>query len=427
MNASVLPRYLIGSRKAILEIAASPWSLLIGAVLVLSAGFAREYDGEDLIHEPWHAFRPLAASLASGTTLFLLIHCVAALKREAGEGTPPPFGKAWRSFMGLFWFTAPMAWLYAIPYERFMSPVDAIAVNLWTLAAVSVWRVLLMVRVVHVVYGFGYAASFFLVMLFADVVVFTVVTLAPTPVIDVMGGLRQSERDALVSSVTLLVSVLAALTAPLWIAGSLVALFVLKPKWPDLSAVASTKTPWGPLIVAIASVVAFVPLLAMSQPQQINRREAEDLFRKGRVSEALAIMSGRSSDDYPPHWQPRPDTRDLLKEAIDAMLTHPPAEWVADVFAERTDRRLRHELQALPNEDWDNLVRRLEIWGRFSEIDAHTRAMARFLLANDRAETDADRAALERIATSPPRPDTPEAPTAPDQTRNATPPAAPGR
>ena len=55
MKASTLPLYLIGSRRAILDIASSRWSLLIGAIFVLSAGFAREYDGEDLIGEPWHA------------------------------------------------------------------------------------------------------------------------------------------------------------------------------------------------------------------------------------------------------------------------------------------------------------------------------------------------------------------------------------
>ena len=93
------------------------WSILIGVVLVISAGLAREYDGEDLIHEPWHALRPLGASLASGTTLFLVAHVAALVKSGKGEGAPPSFFRAWRTFLGLFWFTAPMAWLYAVPYE----------------------------------------------------------------------------------------------------------------------------------------------------------------------------------------------------------------------------------------------------------------------------------------------------------------------
>ena len=130
MKATMLPRYFLGSRQAILELAASPWTLLVGAIFVLSAGLAREYDGEDLINEPWHALRPLGASLASCTTLFLVVHLATLLKLGKGEGKPPSFFKTWRTFLGLFWLTAPMAWLYAVPYERFMTPVDAIAVNL---------------------------------------------------------------------------------------------------------------------------------------------------------------------------------------------------------------------------------------------------------------------------------------------------------
>jgi len=36
----------------------------------LLPAFAREYDGEDLLHEPWHLLLPLVASLA---TSFILL------------------------------------------------------------------------------------------------------------------------------------------------------------------------------------------------------------------------------------------------------------------------------------------------------------------------------------------------------------------
>ena len=35
-----------------------------------------------------------------------------------------------RSFLNLYWMTAPLAWLYAIPFERFLSPADATTANL---------------------------------------------------------------------------------------------------------------------------------------------------------------------------------------------------------------------------------------------------------------------------------------------------------
>lgn len=404
MKASTLPCYLFGSRQAVVDVAASPWSILIGIILVISAGLAREYDGEDLIHEPWHALRPLGASLASGTTLFLVVHIAALMKARKGEGTPPSFFKAWQTFLGLFWFTAPMAWLYAVPYERFMTPVDAIAVNLWTLAIVSVWRVALMTRVIHVIYGFGYVSSFFLVMLFADAVVFAVVTLVPTPVIDVMGGIRHSDRDALIAGVTFSVTVLSVLTAPVWILGALISLAVLKPKWPDLSESIDTQFPRGLALVASASVIVFAPLLLMSQPEQMNRREAERLLLAGNVAEAMMLMSDRSLDDFPPHWNPPPkigyrESNPRLEQVRDAMLADWPAAWVAELYVAKIDRVLRNELMPYwGSASWAEIVEHLEEYGDIYEVDPEHCSTAAFLLERAPKLSDSDRTALQRLA-----------------------------
>src|SRR5206468_2426101 len=96
---------------------------------VLSAGLAREYDGEDLLAEPWHLAIPLGASLASSFLLFAVAYVVAVFRGAPCE----PFYGRYLYFLGLFWMTAPLAWLYAIPYERFLSPVGAVQANLLTL------------------------------------------------------------------------------------------------------------------------------------------------------------------------------------------------------------------------------------------------------------------------------------------------------
>ena len=131
-----------------------------------------------------------------------------------------------------------------------------------------------MTCIIHVLYSFGYVSSFFLVMLFADAMVFAVVTLVPTPVIDVMGGIRHSDRDALIASMMLSVMILSVLTAPVWILGALISIGVLMPKWLNLEEFSTRHRSRGLSALAVASLITFVPLLVISQPEQINRREA---------------------------------------------------------------------------------------------------------------------------------------------------------
>ncbi|MFO0841704.1 MAG: hypothetical protein U0797_04780 [Gemmataceae bacterium] len=132
MNVRILLRYLLGRRDAIEAIAGNRNALWIGLLFVLSAGFAREYDGEDLWNEPGYLVIPLGASLVSSSLLFLLAYGIAAGNGGARWGM---FFPSYFAFLGLFWMTAPLAWLYAVPYEHFLSPVEAMRANLVTLGS----------------------------------------------------------------------------------------------------------------------------------------------------------------------------------------------------------------------------------------------------------------------------------------------------
>lgn len=339
MNLKTLALYLIGRRDAIETVARSGWSVVIGLIFVISAGFAREYDGEDLWHEPWHVLRPLAASIASGTTLFLLVFGAAWLRepREAGDTAAPGFWQAYRSFMGLFWMTAPMAWLYAIPFERVLDPVEAVTANVVLLAVVAAWRVALMTRVVSVIYGIKAIPSFFFVMLFADAVVFAAVVVVGAPVIDVMGGVRHSDREMLLNGVKIVVMMLSLLTAPVWIIGAIVAFMSIRPRWLDLGRPASGGAPRALLAAACLSLFAFIPLLLVAQPEQMNRREVERLIEANKFAEAFATMSRRTPEDYPPGWDPPPRESEiwygyLWPEMVAAMEASWPADWVARIY-----------------------------------------------------------------------------------------------
>ncbi|XHC26305.1 hypothetical protein ABWH91_02835 [Phycisphaerales bacterium ac7] len=400
MKISLLPRFLLGDREAILELAASRWTILIGAIFVVSAGFAREYDGEDLINEPWHALRPLGASLASGTTLFLLVHCAIMLRSAKADRKPPRIDKSYVIFLGLFWMTAPMAWLYAIPYERFMSPVDAIGVNLCTLALVAAWRVALITRVISVIYGVRAAPVFFIVMLFADAVVFTVVTMVPTPVIDVMGGIRHTDRDALIASVTFTLVVLSVLTAPIWILGSLVAVGWLRPDWRVERS--DSSSPRSLLILAIASVLAFLPAMVVTQPEQVNRRKAESMMLRGDVASAFDFMSARFASDFPPQWNPPPklgyqEREPELTEVRRVMEAEWPAEWVASIYLEKMGRFLKQDLLYIGGSlSWAQVADRYEQRGD-EQLSEDQRAIVQMLRDRDESLTRTDRDALDRL------------------------------
>ena len=130
MRIVTLGKYLVGNRAAILEVARSRQSILIGLLLVISATLAREYDTHDLRSQPWRLVVSLGASLLMSGLLFGILQLRMLGQRE----NRPRLLEGQRIFLGLFWMTAPLAWLYAVPYERFLSDIAAAKTNLWTLA-----------------------------------------------------------------------------------------------------------------------------------------------------------------------------------------------------------------------------------------------------------------------------------------------------
>jgi hypothetical protein len=332
MGIRTLLRYLIGDRQAILDLAASRWTLLVGFVFVLSAALAREYDGKDLLDEPWHLLLPLGASLVASALLF------------AVAGSPL---RRYPAFLGLFWMTAPLAWLYAVPYERFLSPADALRANLLTLAVVSVWRVTLMVRVLVVLLNYRPVAAFFLVLAFGDAVAVVASLASPVPLIEVMGGMHLSERE----HVRLMVAGLAiwgGCSLPLWLAGAIVLRIRSKPSWQGAGGRSArpTRPLWG---LAAVSVAGWALVLPWTQAEQLLRWQVERDFRTGRVEEALAMMSAHTSTDFPPQWEPPPPTEDFftssdaglhLVRVYEEIAERRVAPWVRERYLQRLPKVL---------------------------------------------------------------------------------------
>jgi hypothetical protein len=367
MGILTLVRFLFGDRQAILQLAANRATVPIGFLFVLSAGFAREYDGEDLWHEPWHLLLPLGASVAASFLLF----CLAMLGTSRHEG--PSFFAAYRSFLGLFWMTAPLAWLYAIPYERFLGPVDAMGANLISLGIVAAWRVILMTRLLVVLCNFDLAKALFRVLAFADAVALAALNFVPVPLLDLMSGIRLSDRDKLLQEIARNIGLLGGCSAPIWFIGAFATGMVSVPgRWQASVQGAERGRPTWPLeILGLTSVGIWAAILPFTQPEQQLRRQVEQDFNEGRIASALATMSAHLPADFPPHWLPPPrfisryGDRGSLLDIVAQMQRMPTAPWVREIYL----RKLRDQWNNARSADHDELWRLARLLAHLPEGD----------------------------------------------------------
>jgi hypothetical protein len=204
--------------------------------------------------------------------------------------------------------TAPLAWLYAIPVEQFMTPGEATRTNLCLLALVAVWRVALITRVVAVLFEASYGAAFFPVMLFADSLTVIILYLTPLPVFSIMGGIRLTESEQLIQATAFLVGFFGIVSWPIWAIGTLFVCGRALPDWKlaDLETVSFSpirRPLWG---LAFASIIVWIPILGITQPKQQLRYQVETTFRTGHLDEAITLMTAHDSAEFPPHWDPPP-------------------------------------------------------------------------------------------------------------------------
>jgi len=226
ISVGTLAAFLVGRREAILKIASTPSVLGVGAMLVLSAGLARNYDKPALWREPWRLLGPYGASLATSGLLFVLIFGIAWFRRMIGPGAL----RSYRAFLTVYWATAPLAWLYGIPFEKMLSPLKATEANLWMLGLVSIWRVALMARVVSVMIGVRAFLVFVVMMIVVDAVVWSAIVYSPVPLIQVMSGV-EDPKAMLISNAAISVLMLSTISFPVWLILGVLCAYVWRPVW----------------------------------------------------------------------------------------------------------------------------------------------------------------------------------------------------
>jgi len=387
--------YLVGNRRAILRIATSKGALWIGSIFVLSAGLAREYDGEDLRAEPWHLLIPFAASIVTSFVLFSAVW-LAGRKRRA---EPMPFWKAYRGFLSLYWATAPLAWLYAIPVERMLPVLDAIRANYAMLLIVSIWRVALITRAIAVVNSCRYWVVLPIVTLISSIVALIAALTVPVPMLALMGGIRPPDDEMLTLTLTHNAGCVAFLGIPV----SLVFCIVVSkrfrrwrfPRDHDVPRCVSRSL----TAFAILTIIAWAPILPGPQNEQRNRRQVEQAVEDRRIDEAIQILCAHARSAFPPHWRPPPWVTRSRRE-LDAVLLLDEAQaqcapvWVIEAYHDTTCRVIRGHrplFQAEPTH-YETLVRMVK---RDDEIfEARDGRFAFEAPASNAAEREARRAKI---------------------------------
>jgi hypothetical protein len=337
LSAGTVLSFLRGDREAIVTIASARGALGIGALFVVSAALAREYDGVDLLAEPWHLVLPLAASLATSFLLYSLLYGVG---KARGIGKVP-FGRTYLRFLGLYWMTAPLAWLYAVPVESFMTPGQATVANLALLGLVSVWRVILMTRVVQSLFNIGLTAAWPVVLLFADVVALAAIGVLPRPVISIMGGISHTDAEVTILTATWLVGAACVVSLPVWLIATLVIAAAGK-RWEFPLGTADTgpRPTAGLWSLAALSVAGWVFVLPFTQPRQRLAQRVNDDLRNGNIQKAVALMATHQRGDFPARWEPPPrvgygETQPPMLDVMEVVLATNPPAWVRSIFTEK--------------------------------------------------------------------------------------------
>jgi hypothetical protein len=341
-------RYLMFDAPAIRRLAANPQVLIVGLLWVLSAGFAREYDGEYLAAEPWHVALPWVASVVGCGLMVALVGWAASCRGLQGVG-PVEFC---RTFLGLYWMTAPLAWLYAIPVERFLAPADATRANLLFLAVVSVWRVALMTRCVQVLCRAPLAAAAIPVLLFSDALALLALRFIPGPIFMIMGGVRLTESENIILGTRLWMGFLGGISLPIWvIAFAVLCTSKTRPAWrwyrsADDHAgegdrdreIRGVSLPVA--VVTAAALLVWMPILSWTQPPQRLRWTAERSIRSGDYPAISRLSREHSGDQFPRHWDPPPrlgygERSPRVFEVFNGLVSANAADWLIDIYAQK--------------------------------------------------------------------------------------------
>ena len=411
VNLGTILRFQFGEAKAIREVAESRSAAGVGVVLVFTAAIARNYDQKFVLESPW-IIGPLVVSLISALFIYGFIRgcCLWVIYPKA---EPVGFWSQFRRFLPLFWMTAPLAWLYAIPVERFLDPLASAKANLALLAVVALWRVVLLARVLSVLHGVAWPLLLLWVIAPACVEVVAISVLGG-PMVErrIMAGMAGIQ---LPDEEQFMMHAASVAANGAFIVGAMAFLSALGlQRWMRLKhglearllpAPALGGAPWKALgvVVVVWIAVAIYPQVEVRRHFQLER-----LMKAKDYRGALACLSRHERGNFAPSRLLAPDPysfRGMMSlENLAGAADGSEAEWVRVHLLDRCRIVLGHKFRSVPEYELLALLRALpKIRGANEWAMANATALRRAVTeAGERAGDDGDdlRKALATLGVS---------------------------
>jgi hypothetical protein len=293
--------YLLGHRGAIERIATSRRALWAGALLVISAGIARNYDHLFLLRQPEWIYGPFGMSLLSAVLIWFMLMVGIYFKPDGGGG------RTFRTFLTLFWLTAPCAWLYGIPVERFTDLLGATQWNFAFLIVVAVWRIALIVRAVVVLTGAGVGRVLAFVLFPACAEMLVGSFFKTLSLVGIMGGVRLPPHHEFLKKASGFV-----MTGSFWLGiACLLAMVICSITRHRRAAGSLCRDPKPEsrgLIPAAWTALMVWGLTAIPVQVQVSRNyQLSQFFEAGQWREGIKYAAARERADFLPHHFFPPD------------------------------------------------------------------------------------------------------------------------
>jgi hypothetical protein len=348
MLAKDLLTYQFGNLEAVRRVAGSRYLLVVSATLVLITSVPRNYDQTYIGEVPWWPVIPLAFSFISGSFVFWVLY--RGFIKEAGDG----FRRKYWMFIGLFWMTAPVAWLYGIPVERFMDVRGAAVSNLWLLCVVSVWRVALLARVMSVIYQVSSLLSVGWVLLAAALEVAFLLFFRGIGegIGRGMAGMRNSPEQDLILRILGAVFWASVIVVPVLLI-LLRSMVKVSEKAQITELPGNNRLPW---LLLLACSVVWIGLAVQPQRELAREWKYRALLKKWETRDALAYLDTLDLEDWPSAKPFRPDPYefevwDLLPPLME-QVTGNEKPWVQQKFLWVFERTFDHRYRRFSEEDY---------------------------------------------------------------------------